>query len=55
MNGVIDKVVPWHCIPLPYVLVWNGPCKTCTPWLITLPLDEALGAAVALTPPTSPE
>ena len=49
------NVVPWHCIPLPYVLVWNGPCRTCTPWLMTLPLDDALGAAVALTPPTSPD
>jgi len=46
-------VAPWHCIPLPYVLVMYGPCKTCIAWLVTEPEELAIGLAVALTPPTS--
>ena len=46
-------VAPWHCIPLPYVLVIYGPCKTCIAWLVTEPELLAIGFAVALTPPTS--
>jgi len=35
------------------VLVIYGPCKTCIAWLVTEPLEFAIGLAVALTPPTS--
>ena len=39
-------------MPLPYVLVIYGPCKTCIAWLVTEPEELAIGLAVALTPPT---
>ena len=39
-------------MPLPYVLVIYGPCKTCIAWVVTEPLLLAIGLAVALTPPT---
>jgi hypothetical protein len=40
-------------MPLPYVLVIYGPCKTCIAWLVTEPEELAMGLAVALIPPTS--
>ena len=39
-------------MPLPYVLVIYGPCKTCIAWFVTEPLLLAIGLAVALTPHT---
>ena len=39
-------VGPWQLTPPPYVLSANGPCRTWTAWLVTLPVAEALGPAI---------
>lgn len=49
IKGVRLNVGPWQLTPPPYELVTYGPCKTCTAWFVTLPVDVAWGFAIAVT------